>query len=499
MDVGAAAGLPGRVPDRVAGAVLAGGHSRRMGRDKADIEIDGRTLLERSRAALGGVASVVRTIGTETHPDRRPQTGPLAGLEAALLACHDAAAVVVVGVDHPWLVPDVLAALVSHLRAASADDPGVQAAMLVTDRGPQPLLAAYHPAAVASISALLDQGERRLSLVTQHLDVAALEPAQWRALDPFGMTAVDVDTPDQLGRAVRWHARVRATASTVPETMRHVTAPTRVIQVEAGRHLTVTDVTIGEEPLEIRAVGPGGTPVTLMTTLRTPGHEPEQAAGWVLAEGFATPREILGAHLGDPIALARPEDTVTVELSHDPDPTAAVHRHSLATASCGVCGRASIEELASRTRPVTGDAFTAEPLPWSRLVDLPDGLRVAQARFRATGGVHATGLFDVDGRLVTIREDVGRHNALDAAIGAHVLAGDWPDGGLDDLVCVLSGRIGFELVAKAAVARLPIVAAVGAASDLAVRTADRLGITLAGFLREGGGTVYTHPHRLTLP
>jgi FdhD protein len=197
----------------------------------------------------------------------------------------------------------------------------------------------------------------------------------------------------------------------------------------------------------------------------------------------------------DPHVAARPEDTVTAWLPHPIDLPAAARRHAAATASCGVCGRASIEELAARCPPVPATVPDAGPLPWSVLAALPARLREAQSVFATTGGLHATGLATRDGTLVTVREDVGRHNALDAAIGAHVARGELP---LHDHVAVLSGRIGFELVAKAAVAGIAVVAAVGAASDLAVRTADRLGVTLVGFLRDGDGTVYTHPDRLDL-
>lgn len=504
----------------VAAAVLAGGGSERMGRDKRGVVVEGVTLLERTLRALAEVAGAITLVGTDADvrvpagadaidarrwgatrvlPDVRHGAGPLAGLETALSAHPDAEAVLVVGVDHPWLDPAVLRSLVSGLQAAVARGEAVDAVMLVTDRGPQPLVAAYRPAAVRTVSALLDAGERRLRVVRDHLDVLALEPADWRVTDPFGATAVDVDTPEELARAVRWRERVEATRAVSDAPPGHDVGAAEVVRVAGGHTMPTSDRVIGEEPLELRAAGPGQDPVTLMTTLRTPGHEREQAAGWLLAEGLATPAEIVGMRFGDAIALARPDDTITVELTRPVDASAGAHRHAVATASCGVCGRASIDELAARTAPVAGDGFRTTPLPWAGLARLPDELRLAQRRFQATGGVHATGLFDRDGRLVTIREDVGRHNALDAAIGAHVLAGDWPAGGLDDLLCVLSGRIGFELVAKAAVARLPIVAAVGAASDLAVRTADRLGVTLVGFLRGGDGTVYCHPERLTLP
>ena len=588
-------------PD-IAAAVLAGGGSQRMGQDKAALVVDGGRLLNRAVGALRTAAPGDRPVlvvgphpmvvdgspepvaappegaraSAQTAPpaitaelphgarwisDLRPAAGPLAGLEAALAAAEDAEVVLLTGVDHPWQVPAVLRRLVDRLVEA---EPGPSAVVLGTADGPQLLVGAYRPAALATVRGLLDAGERRLRSLRDHLDVEVLPPESWRDLDPVGATAVDVDDPDTLAAATRWHRRAVATAPGAPAgaptagsaataggmsdpaaqpgrgsrsaTSGREAAPGRPARQDRGARAATSDrlatptrrvlrvhsptnsrtnsrthsrrdsieverlddVLVGEEPLEIRAAGPDQEPVTLATTLRTPGHEPELAAGWVLAEGLADPTDIVTTESGDPLLLARPEDTITVRLRRAVDPNTLVHRHVIATASCGVCGRATIEELAARVAPITDDAFGTDPLTWSQLARSPDELRLAQGRFRATGGVHAAGLFDSDGRLVTVREDVGRHNALDAAIGAHALAGLWPPSGLTDLVCVLSGRVGFELVAKAAVAGLPIVAAVGAPSELAVRTAERFGITLVGFLRAGDGNVYTAPQRLDL-
>ncbi len=497
--------------------------------------------------------------GARWVSDLRPAAGPLAGLEAALAAAPDAEVVLLTGVDHPWQAPAVLRRLVERLLEAA---PGRSAVVLGTAHGPQLLVGAYRPTALGIVRGLLDAGERRLRSLPDHLDVEVLPQQGWRDLDPLGATAVDVDDPGTLAAAARWRGRAVATAAgdptgrarwaggrsdpsaqpargggavshdrestppppawpergaTAAGSDRLATPTRRVLRVHRredhrdghddshdGHRDRIevearTDVLVGEEPLEIRAAGPGQEPVTLATTLRTPGHEAELAVGWVLAEGLASAADLLTTEFGDPLQLAKPEDTITVRLRHTVDPNTLVHRHVIATASCGVCGRATIEELAARLAPISDDAFQTAPLPWTTLARLPEELRLAQGRFHATGGVHAAGLFDRDGRLVTVREDVGRHNALDAAIGVHALAGLWPAAGLTDLVCVLSGRVGFELVAKAAAARIPIVAAVGAASDLAARTAERLDVTLVGFLRDGGGVVYTHPHRLGLP
>lgn len=404
--------------------------------------------------------------------DRRPGEGPLAGLEAALLAADEDLVLVLAG-DHPHVVPDVLRLLVDRLTTT----PDADAAALVTAHGTQPLVAAYRRTALPIVSELLDAGERRARALLPRLEVVLVEPADWASLDPEGATAVDVDTPDDLAAA----------------TGRRATRVT-VVEVDDGAARRRDDVVVAEEPLEVRACGPDQAPVTVVTTLRTPGNDADLAVGWLHAEGLAAPGEVVRIEIGDPLALARPDDQVTVHLSRALDLDAVAHRHTTATASCGVCGRATIDELAARCAPVPASAPRGE-VPWTTLAALPDRLREHQQVFAATGGLHATGIADLDGRLVTVREDVGRHNALDAAIGHHVRAGTVP---LNDHLGVLSGRVGFELVAKAAVAGLPVLAAVGAATDLAVRTADRLGVTLVAFVRGGRGIVLTHPDRLTI-
>jgi FdhD protein len=161
----------------------------------------------------------------------------------------------------------------------------------------------------------------------------------------------------------------------------------------------------------------------------------------------------------------------------------------VATASCGICGKASIDQVAVRSDPIPSGPLV-EP---TVIVALPERLAADQAVFRTTGGLHASALFRPDGEIVAVREDVGRHNALDKLIGSQLLAGSLP---LHDRIVLLSGRIGFELVQKSAVAGVPIVCAVGAPSDLAVEAAERLGVTLVGFLRGDEFNVYTRPERI---
>ncbi len=273
--------------------------------------------------------------------------------------------------------------------------------------------------------------------------------------------------------------------------LRHVTS-TKVVAVRGAELELRDDLVVGEEPLEIRAAGPRQEPVKIAVTMRTPGHEKELAVGFLTTEGLLDGNEILGVDVGDPGFMAEPDDAVLVRLARKMDPAVAERRNFVATASCGICGKASIEEVAVRAEPLpTGLPIVAR----SVLVGLPDRLRAAQAAFERTGGLHAAGLFETDGRLVAVREDVGRHNALDKLIGSRVLARELP---LWDRILLVSGRVSFEIVQKAAVAGVPIICAVSAPSDLAIRLADRLGVTLVGFLRGDGFNVYTHDGRIDL-
>jgi len=274
--------------------------------------------------------------------------------------------------------------------------------------------------------------------------------------------------------------------------------PVQVHRFDASGMRPRTDRVVVEEPLSIRACAPGEEPLELATTLRTPGHDEDLALGWLIGEGLAGPRDVTAIRSGDVLEVREPDDVVTVHLSRPLDPTLLVHRHGAATASCGLCGRSMIRGLLERITPLDDPGrmpalATRHEVAWDTLARLPDRLLAHQQTFGATGGVHATGIFTLQGELVVLREDVGRHNALDAAIGALARHGPWPP---DGLVVLLSGRIGVELAAKAAAAGLAILAGVGAPTDLAVRTAEALGVTLIGFLRDGAGNVYTHASRI---
>jgi FdhD protein len=277
----------------------------------------------------------------------------------------------------------------------------------------------------------------------------------------------------------------------LPTPTRHVTTA-RIVAVRGDGLEVRADRVVGEEPLEIRAAGPNQDPVAVAVTMRTPGNEDELAVGFLRTEGLIDGSEVLRIETGDPGTMNQPDDTALVRLSRAFDASRVAERHFIATASCGICGKASLDEVALRAEPIpAGTPVVAR----ATILGLPDSLRAAQRAFEETGGLHASGLFSPSGELLVLREDVGRHNALDKVIGSQVLAGRLP---LSDTILMVSGRVSFEIVQKAAVAGIPILCAVSAPSDLAISAAERLGVTLVGFLRGDGFNVYTHDDRIDL-
>jgi FdhD protein len=246
-----------------------------------------------------------------------------------------------------------------------------------------------------------------------------------------------------------------------------------VVRLPGGR--SERDRVAVEEPLEIRI---GGKPVAV--TMRTPGHDEELALGFCLSEGLRPS----GARVPDDLAAN------TVEVDAPGFDATRLQRSFYTSSSCGVCGKGALEAVAVEA-PHVESRLSA---PLALVSSLPERLRASQATFEATGGLHATGLFDADGTLVCVREDVGRHNALDKVVGWAFSAGRLPLG--EALLCV-SGRLSFELVQKASVAGCPILVAVGAPSSLAVELAADRGITLCGFVRGGTANVYTETWRIT--
>jgi FdhD protein len=249
-------------------------------------------------------------------------------------------------------------------------------------------------------------------------------------------------------------------------------AAVEVVRLPAGT--TEPDQVAVEEPLEIRI---NGRPVAV--TMRTPAHDEELALGFCLSEGLQ-PRD---ARLPDDLAA----NTVDVDApAFDP---ARLQRSFYTSSSCGVCGKGALEAVSVEAPRVESELR----LPLSLVASLPDRLRESQAAFAATGGLHATGLFSGAGELLCVREDVGRHNAMDKVVGWAFREQLLP---LSEHVLCVSGRLSFELVQKAAVAGCPVLVAVGAPSSLAVDLAADRGITVCGFVRGGSVNVYTEPWRI---
>jgi FdhD protein len=283
----------------------------------------------------------------------------------------------------------------------------------------------------------------------------------------LGLKAVGGSRPAPGSRPTR--TTLRRMSATPP----YAAGSVQVIRLPEGT--PVSDQVVVEEPLEIRI---GGEPVAV--TMRTPGHDEELALGFLLSEGMKP----LSARVPDDLAA----NTIEAEAEgFDP----SRHRRSFyTTSSCGVCGKGALEAVAVEAPRLESDLVVSATL----VAELPERLREAQPTFAATGGLHATGLFDDRGELVCLREDVGRHNAMDKVIG-------WAFGEsllpLARHVMCVSGRLSFELVQKAAVAGCPVLVAVGAPSSLAIDLARDRGMTLCGFVRGGRVNVYSESWRVT--
>lgn len=261
---------------------------------------------------------------------------------------------------------------------------------------------------------------------------------------------------------------------------------TQVSEWESGNLRRFQDYLVAEEPLEIRM---GGAPLTV--TMRTPGHDLELAAGFLFTEGLIQKREQI-ASLSEESA-AKPEargNLVQVELTGAEFEREHMQRNFFVASSCGICGKASIDAIRVRGVSPPNPEFRFDP---ELLCTLPDKLRAAQTIFGRTGGLHAAGLFSAEGELIAVREDVGRHNAVDKIVGWALLNRTLP---LANHALVVSGRGGFEIIQKALVAGIPLLASVSAPSGLAVRLARELGLTLVGFLRGRRFLIYSGEQRL---
>lgn len=271
--------------------------------------------------------------------------------------------------------------------------------------------------------------------------------------------------------------------------LRRSVTDVRVTAIGEGARSDRPDVLATEEPLEIRVGGPAQRAKAVAVTMRTPGADYELAAGFLFTEGLIAPDQIRRvAYCDDLDGQDQRYNVVTVTLDRDFDHE-RLHRNFYATSSCGICGKAALDDVEVRCDPVANGPRVSTEV----LVSLPDRLRARQRVFDRTGGLHAAGLFTPEGELVASCEDVGRHNAVDKVIGEHVLARRIP---LDDHVLQVSGRASFEIVQKAAMAGLAIVSAVSAPSSLAVEAGARFNMTIVGFVRDRRCNVYTGSERV---
>jgi FdhD protein len=264
------------------------------------------------------------------------------------------------------------------------------------------------------------------------------------------------------------------------------TADAEVTEVRGGRRSAGRDQLAVEAPLEIRVATADGEQ-NVSITMRTPGEDDELAVGFLFTEGLLRGRSDVAG-----VGLPSPEVAVVALAPGVTLPETRPTRSFTMTSACGVCGRGSLEGL--RATPA-GPLGAGPRLTDDMVHALPAALRVAQATFASTGGLHAAGLFDAQGVLQLAREDVGRHNAVDKVVGARLLAGALP---ARDTILVVSGRASFELVQKALMAQIPVLAAVGAPSSLAVSLAAEAGMTLLGFVRDQRFNVYSGPERFAL-
>ena len=275
---------------------------------------------------------------------------------------------------------------------------------------------------------------------------------------------------------------------TTAEPLRRTVTPVRVTSVHAGTRSERPDSLATEEPMEIRVQGPAQRAEPVAVTMRTPGADYELAVGFLFTEGLVEPGQVTRVAYCDDLEGEEQRYnvvTVTLDRAFDHD---RLRRNFYATSSCGICGKAALDDVEMRCAPVAaGPVVTSDVL-----VSLPDRLRSKQRVFDRTGGLHAAGLFTPDGELLALREDVGRHNAVDKVIGWRLRNEARPA----TPILLVSGRASFEIVQKAAMAGIPIVSAVSAPSSLAVEAGERFGMTVVGFVRDRRCNVYSRPERV---
>ena len=452
------------MPDKATldAALIAGGKSTRFGEDKAFVDWKGQPLYVaqlRKLATLNPEHLWLSTNADQPFPkvldgvtrvvDDPPDAGPVGGLRS-IFEKSTADLVLVLAVDLPLMTAEYLTGL------SDAPNPVVPK----LEGRWEPLVAVYPREAMLAL--IRSDDERKLQTL--------LDRAHSEGL----IEAVEVSSGDA-------------------KLFTNINRPEDLAPIEQGKFddgLTLKRYRVGsgfsenldrvaaEEPLEIRVNGQ-----SVAVTMRTPGHDDELAAGFLFTEGLIEcGDEILEiAHCPD-VDPEASGNTLDVRLRSTPD-LESLTRHVFTSSSCGVCGKATIDAV-FQDRPAIENRISVSP---ELLLDLPGKLRSAQETFDRTGGLHASALFDATGELLLLREDVGRHNALDKVIGRSLL----DDRSLENVVLLVSGRISFELMQKAHAAGIPVVAGISAPSSLAVKLARESGQTLVGFLRERGFNVYS--------
>ncbi len=470
---------------RFQGALIAGGRSSRMGHDKAFLEWRGRPLfavqLEKLHHALAGESPplLLSANADQAFPDfmenvrvvrdSAPDLGPLGALRDCLVAAETDGAdfLLVLGIDLP-LVP---AAALRDL-AEQARESGRGAVPHDRDRERwDPLVGVYPVSSLTIAERQIADGQLSMQRFCDRAEAEGmLEKVEF---DPAWLE--NVNTPEEFERIQQGR-------------FDHPTLLNR-FRIDSGFH-EAQDRLAAEEPLEIRVEGK-----SVAVVMRTPGHDEELAAGFLLTESVIRTSDDLFEisrcrDIADPEAAGNVLD-VKLAPNHGAD-LEKLTRHVFTSSSCGVCGKATIESIFQDFAPVTSSLrITPETL-----LALPHRLRAAQETFEKTGGLHASALFDAGGNLQVLREDVGRHNALDKVIGRALLDDALP---LSDRILLVSGRISFELIQKALAAGIPVIAGISAPSSLAVDFAQQSGQTLVGFLREKGFNIYADQGRIGKP
>lgn len=472
-----------------------------MGRDKARLSLDANVrLVDATASTLAQACDRVYLVGREEDATLAPVNaqgsrvdvvslvddgeGPFQALAPFLANAGDASdweTLTILPVDTPGIrAIDLLrlqeaargADAIAHFQAKGDESP--------KDKSVVQLPACLPRGVAPSLLAAVEAGERKLAKT-----LTAQETIAVRLVDDESWRLSNLNTPADVERFLRDQRRHREQSQSV--TTRHV----KVVRLKAGALAEqANDVVAEEEPLEIRVQG-----VSVAVTMRTPGHDHDLVRGFLLTEGVVqTPSDIVRvAHcerVEDPEAEdnvidVRLRDGLTLDVER-------LRRHTFAHSSCGVCGKATLE-AALENGPPLDDKRT---LSAAVVATLPERLRLHQEVFDRTGGLHAAGLLaHARARtLAVVREDVGRHNAIDKVVGATV--GTESNGAAPGLALVVSGRVSFEVVQKAARAQWPILVAISAPTSLAVRLADTLGVTLVGFVRNGSMVVYTHAQRI---